>query len=173
MFNGTGNSAQLCQNFGISGGGGFEHPPPRYATANSRAAAFLTLPAAHVAIRYQHTDWTGPKAPCNTAVLLHTNITTCFGLIIQFQGHVPVTSSYKFENPDCNPARTQTGLLCCSPATPILMLKNSLRTRWYQSFHVSNPSASIRHWDLLMTSTLKFLNLLMTKYTEIFKFAND
>ena len=26
IFHGTGNSAQLCQNFGISGGGGFEHP---------------------------------------------------------------------------------------------------------------------------------------------------
>ena len=36
IFHGTGNSAQLCQNFGISGGRGeFEHPknPPRYATA--------------------------------------------------------------------------------------------------------------------------------------------
>jgi hypothetical protein len=33
IFHGTGNSAQLCQNFGISGG--FEPPPkpsPRYAT---------------------------------------------------------------------------------------------------------------------------------------------
>ena len=33
VFHGTGNSAQLCQNFGISGGG-VEHPkppsPPRY-----------------------------------------------------------------------------------------------------------------------------------------------
>jgi hypothetical protein len=26
IFHGTGNSAQLCQNFGISGGGGCEHP---------------------------------------------------------------------------------------------------------------------------------------------------
>ena len=31
IFHGTGNSAQLCQNFGISGGGGL-NPPPRYAT---------------------------------------------------------------------------------------------------------------------------------------------
>jgi hypothetical protein len=28
IFHGTGNSAQLCQNFGISGGGGFEPPTP-------------------------------------------------------------------------------------------------------------------------------------------------
>jgi hypothetical protein len=28
IFRGTGNSAQLCQNFGISGGGGFEPPTP-------------------------------------------------------------------------------------------------------------------------------------------------
>ena len=33
IFHGTWNSAQLCQNLGISGRGGFEHPnPPRYAT---------------------------------------------------------------------------------------------------------------------------------------------
>jgi hypothetical protein len=35
IFHGTVNSAQLCQNFGISVGRGFEHPeplPPRYAT---------------------------------------------------------------------------------------------------------------------------------------------
>ena len=36
IFHGTGNSAQLCQNFGISGGGGVwtPHTPPRYATAS-------------------------------------------------------------------------------------------------------------------------------------------
>ena len=28
IFHGTGNSAQLCQNFGISGGGGLNTPPP-------------------------------------------------------------------------------------------------------------------------------------------------
>ena len=28
IFHGTGNSGQLCQNFGISGVGGFEHPKP-------------------------------------------------------------------------------------------------------------------------------------------------
>jgi hypothetical protein len=33
IFHGTGNLAQLCQNFGISGGGGLNPPnPPRYAT---------------------------------------------------------------------------------------------------------------------------------------------
>ena len=37
IFHGTGNSAQLCQNFGISGEGGLNtaNPPPRYATATT------------------------------------------------------------------------------------------------------------------------------------------
>ena len=32
IFHGTGNSAQLCQNFGILGGGGVEHPNPPLGT---------------------------------------------------------------------------------------------------------------------------------------------
>jgi hypothetical protein len=32
IFHGTGNSAQLCRNFGFSRGVGFEHPLPPYAT---------------------------------------------------------------------------------------------------------------------------------------------
>jgi hypothetical protein len=41
IFHGTGNSAQLCQNFGFFfwGGGGFNTPnPPRYATAVNHTA---------------------------------------------------------------------------------------------------------------------------------------
>ena len=43
IFHGTGNSTQLCQNFGISGGGWTPQlPPPRYATeANSPFFAIL------------------------------------------------------------------------------------------------------------------------------------
>jgi hypothetical protein len=33
IFHGTGNSAQFCQNFGISGGGGFEPPKPPLGTS--------------------------------------------------------------------------------------------------------------------------------------------
>jgi hypothetical protein len=42
MFHGTGNSAQLWQNFGISGGGRRGVEPPRYANV-SNSAQFIII----------------------------------------------------------------------------------------------------------------------------------
>jgi hypothetical protein len=42
IFHGTGNSAQLCQNFGISGWGVNTPNPPRYATEPNSPDSFVT-----------------------------------------------------------------------------------------------------------------------------------
>jgi hypothetical protein len=44
IFHGTGNSAQLCQNFGISGGRLNPQNPPRYATAQTRGVWWIKGP---------------------------------------------------------------------------------------------------------------------------------
>jgi hypothetical protein len=45
IFHGTGNSAQLCQNFGISGVGGLNsaNPPPRYVTETDPVWGHVSL----------------------------------------------------------------------------------------------------------------------------------
>ena len=77
IFHGTGNSAQLCQNFGISGrgGGGFEPPQtlPRYATVSHQVSRCVYAVSPYYVIRSPHEIKT--KCGAEAAVIFEILIT--------------------------------------------------------------------------------------------------
>ena len=75
IFHGTGNSAQLCQNFGISGAG-VEHPKPprRYATAHCGCfLQFFNFVLSRYVLRYC-LEWFSYGSSCHR----------CFGISFVF-----------------------------------------------------------------------------------------